>query len=462
VATNDIPCEVKSPPGRTPRRRWYRSPVLPALAAGLVLLLLAGGVYRHVNPREPEPPLPDLDGLDPAIVAAVQTARTAVQKSPRSARAWGRLGMVLIVHEFRTEAQFCLAQAERLDPREPRWPYCQALGLLFAKEQEAALPKLERAVALYGDEFDTPRVRLAEELLSLDRLDEAETHFRHLLAVNPLHPRAQLGTARIAIKRGDYRASLSPLRLVLNDRRTQKAANGLMAEVQQRLGNQAEAEEALRRAAALPEDPFLPDPVNEEIIKLRTGKVAWIRLARKLSSLNRESEALALLEQTVKDYPDADDAWLELGKVHLKQENPQAAESALRRAVDLGPGAHDNVYFLGVALLALKDLSGATPCFRQATELKPDFAPGWYNLGYCLYYEGDPNGAIDAFHTALRYEPNMLEAHLNLGRVLAEKGRFPEALVHIRHARQLRATDPETKKQSDHVLHLLAFPLALP
>jgi tetratricopeptide (TPR) repeat protein len=462
VSTHDIPCEVKSRPSHPPRRRWYRSPVLPAVAAGLVVLLLGVGVYSHLNPREPQPPLPDLEGLDPAIVAAVQTARATVLKSPRSAKAWGRLGMVLVVHEFRTEAQFCLAQAERLDPREPRWPYCQALGALFAKDQEAALPKLERAVALYGDDFDTPRVRLAEELLALERLDEAQAHFQHLLDVNPVHPRAHLGMARLACTRGDFPAGLEELRFALDDRRTQKAAHALLAEIRQRLGNQPEAEEALRRAAALPEDPSLPDPVNEEIIILRTGKVALIRLARQLSNLGRDEEALALLEQTVRDYPDADDAWLQLGKTLIKQKNPQAAEPALRRAADLAPGAHDNVFFWGVALLELRDLSAATPCFRRATELKPDFARGWYNLGFCLYYEDDPNGAIDAFRTALRYEPNMLEAHLNLGRVLAEKGRFPEALVHMRHAHQLKPTDPETKKQWDRVLHLLAVPLALP
>ena len=51
-----------------------------------------------------------------AIVAALAQARAAVQESPRSAAAWGRLGMVLAAHDFRAEANACLAQAERLDP----------------------------------------------------------------------------------------------------------------------------------------------------------------------------------------------------------------------------------------------------------------------------------------------------------------------------------------------------------
>jgi Flp pilus assembly protein TadD len=56
----------------------------------------------------------------------------------------------------------------------------------------------------------------------------------------------------------------------------------------------------------------------------------------------------------------------------------------------------------------------------------------------------------------------MFLAHLNLARVLAEKGRGPEALVHARHARRLKPADPEAEKQLYRVLHLLAVPLALP
>jgi tetratricopeptide (TPR) repeat protein len=252
------------------------------------------------------------------------------------------------------------------------------------------------------------------------------------------------------------------LRLVLNDRRTQKAANSLLAEVHQRLGNQTEAEQALQRAAALPADPFLPDPVNEEVTGLRTGKVASIQRARQLSKVGLEAEARRLLEQIVNDYPDADDAWLQLGKTLLKQKDLVAAEAALRRATELAPGAHENVYNWGVALLDLGNLPAALPCFRRATELKPDFSWAWFNLGFCLYHSDDRTGAVESFQKALRFEPNFFEAHLALARVLSEKGPSRQALLHARHALQLRPADPEAEKVLDRVLALLAVSLALP
>jgi tetratricopeptide (TPR) repeat protein len=430
-------------------RRWYRSAWLALLALALAGLL-GGGLYLFWR-AAPEPPEVDTDGVDPAIAAAIDEARQAVRRAPRSAEAWGRLGTILVVHEFRPPGIFCLAQAERLDPGEVRWPYFQALASLRAAEPEEALPKLERAVALCGDAFDAPRVRLAELLLSLDRLDEAEQHFRRLLEQNPRHPRAQLGLARLYHQRGDPRASLRYLVLPQTDARTRKAACQLLAEIQHRLGNESAAEEARQRAARLPEDPFWPDALNEEATALRTGRNAALLRARKLVKEGRTLEAVALLQNTVRDYRDADDAWLQLGQAFLGLKDPQAAEQALRRATELAPRSHINVYYLGAALIVRGDRPAALACFRKAVQLKPDFGPAHHNLGNCLVAAGDPAGAIDAYRTAVRCEPNLFEAHVALAALLTKKGQHAEALVHAQHALRLRPGDAKAQQLKERV-----------
>jgi tetratricopeptide (TPR) repeat protein len=441
--------------------RRYRFPALYVLTAA-VALLLGGGLYWRFVRSEPEPPEVELRGLDPAIVAAVEEARAAVRRSPRSAAAWGRLGMVLVVHDFRAPAQSCFAEAERLDPLELRWPYYQAMTALIGADAAGAVPKLERSVDLCGDRTDAPRLRLAEALLSLDRLDEAETHFRYLLQLNPRHARAQLGLARLAYQRGDARACLEPLRQAQNDPRTQKAACLLLAEIHQQLGNPAEAEEARRRAAGLPEDQPWPDPLNDEVTELRTGKTAWIRLARRYWDQGRAADSLALLRRAVNTYPDADDAWLQLGTILLKHKDTEAAVQAMRRAVELAPRAHENVFGLGLALVAQEDTRAATACFRKAVELKPDFAPAHYNLGNCLFHAADPDGAIEAYRMAIRCEPNLFDAHLNLAVLLAGRGQRAEALVHARHALQVKPFDPGARSFLGCLGRSLAFPHGVP
>ena len=459
MSANEASPELKAKT-RGPRgRRWYRAALFALLASAVVLL--SAGVYRRLRPSDPEPPQVDLQGFDPAIVAAVEEASATVRASPRSAAAWGRLGMVLVVHDFRPQANFCLTQAERLDPREPRWPYYQALGALIVADADGALPKLERTVGLCGDDPDAPRVRLAELLLSQNRLDEAEMHFRRLLQTNPSHPRAQLGLARLLHQRGDPQASLQLLSLAQKDKRTQKAACLLTAEICQGLGKNGEAEEARQRATGLPEDPYWPDPLNEEVTDLATGKQAWINRARRFSDLGREAEALALLQRTVRDYSDADDAWLQLGKTLLKQKDAPAAEKALRRATELAPRAHENIFYLGAALVVRGDMPAATKCFRETIELKPDFAPAHYNLGNCLVDAGNPAAAIDAYRAALRCEPNLFEAHLNLATLLAEKGQQAEALVHARHALQLRPSDARVQNLMGRMVRVIVFPPGL-
>src|SRR5439155_10747877 len=91
----------------------------------------------------------DLAGVDPEVAAAITAAQNAVARNPRSAASWGRLGMVLQAHQFRSEATASFAQAERLDPTDPRWPYHQALELLISAP-DAGLARLERAVELGG------------------------------------------------------------------------------------------------------------------------------------------------------------------------------------------------------------------------------------------------------------------------------------------------------------------------
>jgi tetratricopeptide (TPR) repeat protein len=429
--------DEKSAEQSRPRRRWYRSRWLPVAAAVLLLLL---GVYLYCHFSAPGAPPPDvnLEGVDPAVAAAVEQARAQVQQSPRSAEAWGKFGMVLLVHQFQSQAVLCFDQAERLGPRELRWPYFQALEALLRTDLQAARRNLERAVPLCGDEFDGPQLALAEVLLGLEDFDEAQKHFSLLLEQNPRHARAHLGLARIAVKRGNLRASLEPLSLAQRDPCTRQAACELLAEVQQRLGNPTSAEAARRRAAELPADLNWPDPLRDELAAMRTGKVNWLRQAEAHNREGHKAEALALLQQTVREYPDADDAWFALGRALYERKILAPAEAALRRAAALAPTAYEHVNELGRILIARGNGAEAMKCFRKALELKPNSALAWHNLGSCLVAANDRGAALEAYGKAVRYAPEMFEAHFTLALLLADRGQYDEALVHAQHAVRLK------------------------
>jgi len=119
---------------------------LLAAALGVFLwrqVLSSRGTARDVPIAEV--PAIDQTDIDPAVLRLISGARTAVAEAPRSAEAWGRFGKVLLAHGFSDEAGACFAQAEALDPGEPRWSYHQGT-ILSQGEPDAAIPKLQRAV----------------------------------------------------------------------------------------------------------------------------------------------------------------------------------------------------------------------------------------------------------------------------------------------------------------------------
>ena len=67
-----------------------------------------------------------------------------LREHPSAGPAWGRLGMVLHAHVFADEAQACYAEAARLDPADPRWPYLEA-NIQLSRVPDAAVPGLRRA-----------------------------------------------------------------------------------------------------------------------------------------------------------------------------------------------------------------------------------------------------------------------------------------------------------------------------
>src|SRR5437868_4953696 len=81
-------------------RRWL---IAVSLASTTVAAIaVSGAVWYWTAP--PAPPTVQSADLDPAVAAAIEKARLAVQQEPRSASTWGRLGMVLLAHEFPAEA----------------------------------------------------------------------------------------------------------------------------------------------------------------------------------------------------------------------------------------------------------------------------------------------------------------------------------------------------------------------
>lgn len=415
------------------------------VALGGAALLVGLASYNYYRRPAPEPPALAIEEVEPAVLAVIKDAYGEVYHSPWSAVAWGRLGMVLLAHDFFREANACLSHAERLNPQEPRWPYYQGIALALG-DPDAAIPKLQRAAELATPVPDAPRLRFAEVLLGQGRSAEAADQFRVVLQDDPTNPRAHLGLARVFYEQDDLANSLAHLRRCAENPFTRKAAATLRAEAEQRMSPKNVLARDSNQAAGLPDDPAWPDPFVEEIEQLKRGRQGTLARMERLLAQNCLAEAVHLLRKQVHDAPSSDWAWLWLGRLLLRQEEFAAAEHALREAVRQAPESVESPFYLGVALFCQGKSRDAAPYFRQATERKPDYALAHYNLGHCLMQQGDQDGAVAAFRTAVRCKVNFADAHTNLGDVLMRKGRFTEGLVHLRHSVGLNPGDARANR----------------
>lgn len=442
------------------RRRYWR--LLAALLGGAVLA--AGVGYTRwfwLSSRVPGPPAPDLAGAEPLVAQAARAARAAVTASPRSAAAWGHLGMVLHAHDYLSEAEVCFAQAEKLDAADPRWPYLQALiHFKDPLDRGPGLRCLERAVEREGDGA-VPRLRLGEALLEQGRLDDAEVHFRAILQRDPKNARALLGLGQVAHFRGDLKTSLHQLTLSAQHAPNVRATHALLVEIHHRLGDETAAESQRQQLLRAPEDPGWPDPYYEEVQRCAVGVLPEISKANRLFQQGRGSEAVKMLQETVARHPQSLLAYLALGRFCNQLGDVTAGERALREAVRRQPDAFEAHFELGLALQIQQRNDSAAECYRATLALKPDYAPAHYQLGHCLLRQGDRLGARDAFRAGVRYRPNFAACHRDLAFLLAEQGATAEALLHVQEAVRLNPTDAQAKKLQEKLLKQLMITIGV-
>ena len=128
-----------------------------------------------------------------------------------------------------------------------------------------------------------------------------------------------------------------------------------------------------------------------------------IGVSRRLRAAGRLDEAIAALQQAIRD------------------------------------SANDPVLYndLGTLFLATEQVDLAIECFERALGLHPNFAKAQYNLGAGLEGRGQPEAAIVAHRRAIAADPSLANAYSRLGNLLNTRGALDEAQACFRQAAAL-------------------------
>src|SRR6516225_4561738 len=113
-----------------------------------------------------------------------------------------------------------------------------------------------------------------------------------------------------------------------------------------------------------------------------------------------------------------------------------AAESELNAAIQSGTSDSQAYNLLGLICTRTNRLEQAIGYYTQALSLNPNFEPARNGLGSAYIQHGDLDQALNLFERSLKTTPNDVTARFNIAVILAEEGRYGEAIENLEAARK--------------------------
>ena len=400
-------------------------PTMP-IHPGALLTAIALAVLPGCQPSLPGPPTVEVEGLAPLLANAIQERRDEVMAHPASAAAWGRLGMVLDVHDIRFQAVQCYERAHQLDADEFRWPYF--LGLLTSKSDlDASFSHFLKAARI-RDDYAPLFIHIGRGHFENERFEEAARAFERAIQLDAGMHRARLGLAMVALARDE------PVRAreILEHARARGAAAGeihwLLAEAYRRLGDEAASHEHFQLAQPLRVLEPGADPIRETMVRNQGMTLEMIR--KRCDHLIGSGQAAAAIEEwqrAARAQPGSADVLAHLGRAHALAGQLEAAVANLRKALELD-SRHVDAQVLLADTYVQQDLGLAVAAYRRALELDPAHAKARFKLGSLLVATDAAEEGLDHLRQAHRALKKDLSAHRHFLLILKNAGRYREAV----------------------------------
>ena len=150
--------------------------------------------------------------------------------------------MLLHAYEQYESAEICYGRARILSPDRFQWAYYLGLIQSIDGKNDAAAVTLQEAVRL-DPEYLPARMKLAEVLLGLNRLDESRDVCRLAARQDPRFVPAYYWLGRVAAAQGDLNSAIENYRTAGQLAPSFGSAHYALALAYQKLGNPAQARE---------------------------------------------------------------------------------------------------------------------------------------------------------------------------------------------------------------------------
>ena len=368
-------------------------------------------------------------------MAGITGLFVAVRAAPQSGELRGRLAMAYEMNGFPDAALATYAQAAVLEPEEFSWPYFEALLLGKNGDLPAALGSLEQSIAI-DDEYVPAWLWRGKWLLDTGDEDAAEVAYRRAQELGAGSP-AIAGLAQIRLRQGRPNQAVALLESV-GAEYSHPQLHRMLGEAYRNLGRADDARIAFARGK-LAEALEWFDPRQHQKTDYVWGFKNQMALAGELLVAGQIEDALALLHDWEKRYPDDPALLTNLGWAYLNLDDLDRAHEILLRGVAAHSSAHSSGYHFHFHIARLyvrwRDDEKALFHLEKAVQLNPTQPYPHEERGRILLRQGRTDEGLEAFDVAVQKgipnPENLLDA---AGLAEAARDRWPEAIERFEQA----------------------------
>ena len=379
-------------------------------------------------------PHPELKAVEPLIREQLQAersrlaAKVSAAEGPDSARAdaFGGLGRLYHAYDFTEAARACYRNALVLKPKDFRWAYLLGRLLESQGDLKQAVEHYRSAAAIAPEDLPT-LLHLAQAQLNLNHPDLAEPLFKEAISRDPYPSSASalVGLGKIALSRNDPEEAIEYFETAVSMQPEASSIHYPLAMAYRQIGDLEKAREHLEKRGT--KAPEYPDPLMEELRKVRTGKQFFWSQGTVALSEGRFAEAAEAFRRMVASDPEEPIAHMDLGTALLQLGDVNGALAKYQESLRLSSGNPRLHYNLGLVYTLQKAYPKALQHYQMAVELDPGFENAHFNAANLLMRLGNMPLAGKHYGRVNELNPSHAFARFMQAMTLVRRGRYPAA-----------------------------------
>lgn len=163
----------------------------------------------------------------------------------------------------------------------------------------------------------------------------------------------------------------------------------------------------------------------------------YFKLSSLYQSINRDEEAITILNNLLYQKPDCYKASIMLGDILYKTEQFKKAIEVYTDALKYNVNDYDLYYNLGMVYIRLNDFSNAEICYKKAAEINTKLYNGYYMLGKLSLMSNDIGEAEKYFIESLSGEEVEANSYFELAKIYMLKNEREKSVTFLQKAIEL-------------------------